>query len=178
MKKFKILNNLKIPLFIHKGNMYRKISFNYSFLNKNFGKKRLKIFLYKNGFSNKNSLIPISLKKKNFSIQNSKSFFFYFFLYNIYLKQKHRGIEGALMSVTREILLNTYRGRRHKIGLPVHGQRTRSNRRTARFLRIFGYFLDVSFLNNYKSLNFLKFKNKWRFEQKIIKKSSKTFVSF
>lgn len=172
MKKSKILSNLKIPLSMQ-GKNFRQISFNYSFLNKNFGKKRLKTFLYKNGFSKKTAIIPLALKTKPFFILNSKNFCFYFFLYNLYLKQKHRGIEGSLMSITRELLLNTHKGNRHRIGLPVRGQRTRSNRRTARFLKVFGYFLDASFLNNYKTLNSLKFKKKWRFEQK-----SKNFLSF
>ena len=44
-------------------------------------------------------------------------------------------VEGALRSEIRDNIkrlmdINSYRGRRHKIGLPVHGQRTSTNART------------------------------------------------
>jgi small subunit ribosomal protein S13 len=42
-------------------------------------------------------------------------------------------------NITKMINLGTRRGHRHKIGLPVHGQCTRSNARTAR--RLNGMFL-------------------------------------
>ena len=46
-------------------------------------------------------------------------------------------VEGDLrrlesMSIKRLIDIGTYRGRRHRIGLPVRGQRTRTNARTRR----------------------------------------------
>jgi small subunit ribosomal protein S13 len=37
-------------------------------------------------------------------------------------------------NILKLVELNTYRGRRHKLGYPVRGQRTRSNGRTARRL--------------------------------------------
>ena len=44
-------------------------------------------------------------------------------------------VEGALRGEIRDNIkrlmdINSYRGRRHKIGLPVHGQRTSTNART------------------------------------------------
>ena len=46
-------------------------------------------------------------------------------------------VEGDLrrlesMSIKRLIDIGTYRGRRHRMGLPVRGQRTRTNARTRR----------------------------------------------
>ncbi len=46
-------------------------------------------------------------------------------------------IEGDLrrevaMNIKRLIEIGTYRGKRHRAGLPVHGQRTRTNARTRR----------------------------------------------
>ena len=46
-------------------------------------------------------------------------------------------VEGALrseiqMSIKRLMDIGTYRGRRHRLGLPVRGQRTRTNARTRR----------------------------------------------
>lgn len=46
-------------------------------------------------------------------------------------------VEGDLrrfesMSIKRLIDIGTYRGRRHRLGLPVRGQRTRTNARTRR----------------------------------------------
>ena len=46
-------------------------------------------------------------------------------------------IEGDLrrevaMNIKRLIEIGTYRGKRHRAGLPVHGQRTRTNGRTRR----------------------------------------------
>ena len=46
-------------------------------------------------------------------------------------------IEGDLrrweaMSIKRLVDIGTYRGRRHRMGLPVRGQRTRTNARTRR----------------------------------------------
>ena len=46
-------------------------------------------------------------------------------------------IEGDLrrweaMNIKRLVDLGTYRGRRHRLGLPVRGQRTRTNARTRR----------------------------------------------
>ena len=37
-------------------------------------------------------------------------------------------------NISKLVELNTFRGRRHKLGFPVRGQRTRSNGRTARRL--------------------------------------------
>jgi small subunit ribosomal protein S13 len=50
-------------------------------------------------------------------------------------------IEGDLrrleaMNVKRLIDIGTYRGRRHRMGLPVRGQRTRTNARTRRGRRV------------------------------------------
>ncbi len=49
--------------------------------------------------------------------------------------QREYRVEGELrkevaMNIKRLIDLNTYRGSRHKRGLPVHGQRTHTNART------------------------------------------------
>lgn len=49
--------------------------------------------------------------------------------------EKNMPVEGDLrrrvgMNIKRLIDLHTYRGLRHRKGLPVHGQRTRSNART------------------------------------------------
>nr|YP_010338365.1 ribosomal protein S13 [Bangia atropurpurea]UNJ18315.1 ribosomal protein S13 [Bangia atropurpurea] len=46
-------------------------------------------------------------------------------------------IEGDLkrfesMSIKRLMEINTYRGKRHRLGLPLRGQRTRTNARTRR----------------------------------------------
>ncbi|MBD2741050.1 30S ribosomal protein S13 [Coleofasciculus sp. FACHB-1120] len=50
-------------------------------------------------------------------------------------------IEGDLrrweaMNIKRLIDIGTYRGRRHRMGLPVRGQRTRTNARTRRGRRL------------------------------------------
>lgn len=50
-------------------------------------------------------------------------------------------IEGDLrrlesMNIKRLIDIGTYRGRRHRLGLPVRGQRTRTNARTRRGRRL------------------------------------------
>ena len=50
-------------------------------------------------------------------------------------------VEGDLrrlesMNVKRLIDIGTYRGRRHRLGLPVRGQRTRTNARTRRGRRM------------------------------------------
>jgi small subunit ribosomal protein S13 len=49
-------------------------------------------------------------------------------------------VEGDLrrwesMNVKRLMDIGTYRGRRHRMGLPVRGQRTRTNARTRRGVR-------------------------------------------
>ena len=49
--------------------------------------------------------------------------------------EKNMSVEGDLrrrvgMNIKRLIDLHSYRGLRHRKGLPVHGQRTRSNART------------------------------------------------
>ena len=53
-----------------------------------------------------------------------------------YIEDKYR-VEGDLrrweaMNVKRLVDIGTYRGRRHRMGLPVRGQRTRTNGRTRR----------------------------------------------
>ena len=53
-----------------------------------------------------------------------------------YIEDNYR-VEGDLrrweaMNVKRLVDIGTYRGRRHRIGLPVRGQRTRTNGRTRR----------------------------------------------
>ena len=53
-----------------------------------------------------------------------------------YIEENYR-VEGDLrrweaMNVKRLVDIGTYRGRRHRIGLPVRGQRTRTNGRTRR----------------------------------------------
>lgn len=50
-------------------------------------------------------------------------------------------VEGDLrrwesMNIKRLVDIGTYRGRRHRLGLPVRGQRTRTNARTRRGRRI------------------------------------------
>ncbi|HBE18971.1 MAG TPA: 30S ribosomal protein S13 [Cyanobacteria bacterium UBA11367] len=50
-------------------------------------------------------------------------------------------VEGDLrrweaMNIKRLIDIGTYRGRRHRLGLPVRGQRTRTNGRTRRGRRV------------------------------------------
>ncbi len=50
-------------------------------------------------------------------------------------------VEGDLrrwesMNVKRLVDIGTYRGRRHRVGLPVRGQRTRTNARTRRGRRV------------------------------------------
>jgi small subunit ribosomal protein S13 len=49
-------------------------------------------------------------------------------------------VEGDLrrqeaMNIKRLIDIGTYRGRRHRLGLPVRGQRTRTNARTRKGVR-------------------------------------------
>ena len=51
--------------------------------------------------------------------------------------EKNYQVEGDLrrweaMNIKRLVDIGTYRGRRHRIGLPVRGQRTRTNARTRR----------------------------------------------
>nr|WDA98986.1 ribosomal protein S13 [Sciadococcus taiwanensis] len=53
-----------------------------------------------------------------------------------YIENEYQ-IEGDLrrfetLSVKRLIDINCYRGRRHRLSLPVHGQRTKTNARTRR----------------------------------------------
>jgi len=50
-------------------------------------------------------------------------------------------VEGDLrrwesMNIKRLVDIGTYRGRRHRLGLPVRGQRTRTNARTRRGRRV------------------------------------------
>ncbi|HBL11758.1 MAG TPA: 30S ribosomal protein S13, partial [Cyanobacteria bacterium UBA11162] len=50
-------------------------------------------------------------------------------------------VEGDLrrweaMNIKRLVDIGTYRGRRHRMGLPVRGQRTRTNARTRRGRRM------------------------------------------
>jgi small subunit ribosomal protein S13 len=40
------------------------------------------------------------------------------------------------MNIKRLVDIGTYRGRRHRLGLPVRGQRTRTNARTRRGRRV------------------------------------------
>jgi len=54
--------------------------------------------------------------------------------------QENYEVEGDLrrleaMSIKRLMDIGTYRGRRHRMGLPVRGQRTRTNARTRRGVR-------------------------------------------
>ena len=51
--------------------------------------------------------------------------------------EKQHDVEGALrqkvgLHIKRLKEINSYRGLRHKFGLPVHGQRTKTNARTKR----------------------------------------------
>ena len=51
--------------------------------------------------------------------------------------EKNYQVEGDLrrweaMNIKRLVDIGTYRGRRHRMGLPVRGQRTRTNARTRR----------------------------------------------
>ena len=51
--------------------------------------------------------------------------------------EKNYTVEGDLrrweaMNIKRLVDIGTYRGRRHRMGLPVRGQRTRTNARTRR----------------------------------------------
>lgn len=156
MGKLTSFKDLKIKPLKKKKNLI----LDHSSLIKNIGNKRLKKLLLQNGFSLRNS--SLKKKKKNLIVRSSNTLIIYFRKFNEMLKKKHRGVEGALMSITRSLLLNTYKGARHKIGLPVRGQRTRSNRKTARFLKVFGYFLDTSFLYNYNFILLKKFNKKWR----------------
>lgn len=55
------------------------------------------------------------------------------------LLEEHYKVEGDLrkdisLSIKRLMEINCYRGWRHKMGLPVRGQKTRSNARTRRGL--------------------------------------------
>ncbi len=57
-----------------------------------------------------------------------------------YVVQNNYQVEGDLrrfeaMSIKRLMDIGTYRGRRHRMGLPVRGQRTRTNARTRRGVR-------------------------------------------
>lgn len=58
------------------------------------------------------------------------------------IQQKYK-VEGALkaeinMNIKRLIDINCYRGMRHKLGLPAHGQRTRTNARSRKGRRRVG----------------------------------------
>ncbi|MFQ5584340.1 MAG: 30S ribosomal protein S13 [Calditrichia bacterium] len=58
------------------------------------------------------------------------------------IQQKYK-VEGALkaeinMNIKRLIDINCYRGIRHKLGLPAHGQRTRTNARSRKGRRRVG----------------------------------------
>ncbi|MDY7014125.1 MAG: 30S ribosomal protein S13 [Cyanobacteriota bacterium] len=55
--------------------------------------------------------------------------------------ETHYQVEGDLrrwesMNIKRLVDIGTYRGRRHRQGLPVRGQRTRTNARTRRGRRV------------------------------------------
>ncbi|AOW98154.1 MAG: 30S ribosomal protein S13 [Moorea sp. SIO1F2] len=55
--------------------------------------------------------------------------------------EKNYQVEGDLrrwqsMNIKRLVDIGTYRGRRHRMGLPVRGQRTRTNARTRRGRRV------------------------------------------
>ncbi len=57
-----------------------------------------------------------------------------------YIEQNYQ-VEGDLrrlenMNIKRLVDIGTYRGRRHRSGLPVRGQRTRTNARTRRGKRL------------------------------------------
>jgi small subunit ribosomal protein S13 len=59
-----------------------------------------------------------------------------------YLETNNLKLEGDLkriisLNIKRLIDINSYRGRRHLKGLPVRGQRTRTNSRTSRRQNIF-----------------------------------------
>lgn len=159
MGKLGLFQDLKIQPLKKK----KTLVLDHHFLIKNIGNKRLEKLLLQNGFSLKNSLLK--KKKKNLITKSSNTLTVYFRKFNKNLKVNHRGINSNLMFITRSLLLNTYKGARHKIGLPVRGQRTRSNRKTARFLKIFGYFLDPLFLDNYNFILLKKFDKKWRTEK-------------
>ena len=63
-------------------------------------------------------------------------------LLRAYLETGQLKLEGDLrrlinLNVKRLIDIGSYRGRRHIKGLPVRGQRTKTNSRTARLIRIY-----------------------------------------
>ncbi|MDV3174584.1 MAG: 30S ribosomal protein S13 ['Bonamia sp.' little leaf phytoplasma] len=58
--------------------------------------------------------------------------------------------ELALMNIKNLIAINSYRGRRHNLGLPVRGQNTRNNAKTSRRNRKINLSDSVKKNNNIK----------------------------
>lgn len=87
------------------------------------------------------------------------SFIFLYNLFYIYTKYKknHLGLSFYKNFISLKILANTYQGHRLKLFLPTRGQRTRSNRKTARYLRKGRIFLDRK--KNYDYIVQRKLKN-------------------
>jgi len=51
-------------------------------------------------------------------------------------------------NITTLVDISSYRGLRHKYGLPLHGQRTRTNARTQRTLNLYKRLLNLNSKNN------------------------------
>lgn len=85
-------------------------------------------------------------------------------LFNIYIEQrkfllKHKKRHHPRNYIAREFFIENYKGKRLKLGLPVHGQRTRSNRKNARYLKVRRIFWENTKNFKFFSKNFLlKFK--------------------
>jgi len=51
-------------------------------------------------------------------------------------------------NISLKVDLSSYQGLRHKLSLPVHGQRTRTNARTQRFISTYARSLNASSKNH------------------------------
>lgn len=112
-------------------------------------------------------LSPVQNQRKGL-ILKSFSFlkFYYLWISTLRYQQKHFGKSFFKRYICAAILGKTQKGFRHQNFLPVRGQRTRSNRKTARFLSKGRVFLEdsskYSYISKQRILNLkkhLKIKN-------------------
>lgn len=176
-----ILEELKIFPSSPRSIKIKKQRLNFFFLRRKLGKKRLSLFF--KHFGCKTSIFEYMSKNKNmFLTISDKHFYFFMFLNRIAFLEKHRGLKAAAFSISKQITLNTVKGLRYQIGLPVRGQRTRSNRKNARFCKRKSYFIEPQFFSPRNIINIQLFRQKWRngYEEKPqkLKNNRLTYISF
>lgn len=91
------------------------------------GWKKSKLISFKSGISYPNFFANI----------NYYNYAFIFILLKRSVISEVRIKRRLQLSISKLVDLQTYRGMRHKFGLPVHGQRTRTNANTQRSRREF-----------------------------------------